>query len=101
MFRTSIKSKRAETLSDFSSLPSLVRCHFQNVPRRCYAHCQHIRYPRVEDVKLNQGLLGHRSITSTMEYVGTSNGQAAEAAQAAFMRMFQPALPVKCNITHI
>jgi site-specific recombinase XerD len=29
--------------------------------------------------------LGHRSITSTMQYVGTSDGQAAEAAQAAFL----------------
>src|ERR1700676_3958307 len=27
--------------------------------------------------------LGHRSITSTMQYVGTSDAQAAEAAQAA------------------
>jgi len=32
--------------------------------------------------------LGHRSITSTMQYVGTSDGQAAEAAQAALMRLF-------------
>ena len=32
--------------------------------------------------------LGHRSITSTMQYVGTSDGQAAEAAQAALMRVF-------------
>ena len=32
--------------------------------------------------------LGHRSITSTMKYVGTSDGQAAEAAQAAMMRLF-------------
>jgi type 1 fimbriae regulatory protein FimB len=32
--------------------------------------------------------LGHRSITSTMQYVGTSDGQAAEAAQAAVMRLY-------------
>jgi integrase len=32
--------------------------------------------------------LGHRSINSTMQYVGTSDGQAAEAAQAALMRLF-------------
>ncbi len=32
--------------------------------------------------------LGHRSINSTMQYVGTSDGQAAEAAQVALMRMF-------------
>lgn len=32
--------------------------------------------------------LGHRSITSTMQYVGTSDGQAAEAAQAGLMRIF-------------
>lgn len=32
--------------------------------------------------------LGHRSINSTMRYVGTSDGQAAEAAQAALMRIF-------------
>ena len=32
--------------------------------------------------------LGHRSITSTMQYVGTSDGQAAEAAQAALMRLY-------------
>ena len=32
--------------------------------------------------------LGHRSINSTMQYVGTSDGQAAEAAQAALMKIF-------------
>ena len=32
--------------------------------------------------------LGHRSINSTMRYVGTSDGQAAEAAQTALMRLF-------------
>jgi hypothetical protein len=32
--------------------------------------------------------LGHRSITSTVQYVGTSDGQAAEAAQAALMRLY-------------
>jgi integrase len=32
--------------------------------------------------------LGHRSITSTMQYVGTSDGQAAEAAGAALMSIF-------------
>jgi len=32
--------------------------------------------------------LGHRSINSTMQYVGTSDSQAAEAAQAALMRLF-------------
>jgi len=32
--------------------------------------------------------LGHRSITSTMQYVGTSDAQAAEAAQAALMRLY-------------
>jgi len=32
--------------------------------------------------------LGHRSINSTMQYVGTSDGQAAEAAQAAMMRLY-------------
>ena len=32
--------------------------------------------------------LGHKSIGSTMQYVGTSDGQAAEAAQAALMRIF-------------
>jgi len=32
--------------------------------------------------------LGHRSITSTMQYVGTSDGQAAEATQAALMRLY-------------
>ncbi len=32
--------------------------------------------------------LGHRSITSTMQYVDTSDGQAAEAAQAALMRLY-------------
>jgi integrase/recombinase XerD len=32
--------------------------------------------------------LGHRSITSTMQYVGISDGQAAEAAQAALMRLY-------------
>ena len=32
--------------------------------------------------------LGHRSIGSTMQYVGTTDGQAAEAAQSALMRLF-------------
>jgi site-specific recombinase XerD len=32
--------------------------------------------------------LGHRSINSTMQYVGTSDSQAAEAAQAAMMRLY-------------
>jgi site-specific recombinase XerD len=32
--------------------------------------------------------LGYRSITSTMQYVGTSDGQAAEAAQAALMKIY-------------
>jgi site-specific recombinase XerD len=32
--------------------------------------------------------LGHRSINSTMVYIGTSDGQAAEAAQAALMRLY-------------
>ena len=32
--------------------------------------------------------LGHRSINSTMIYVGTSDSQAAEAAQAALMKIF-------------
>ena len=32
--------------------------------------------------------LGHRSITSTMQYVCTSDSQAAEAAQAALMRLY-------------
>lgn len=32
--------------------------------------------------------LGHRSITSTMQYVGTSDTQAAEATQAALMAAF-------------
>jgi site-specific recombinase XerD len=31
---------------------------------------------------------GHRSITSSMQYVGTSDGQAAETAQAALMRLY-------------
>jgi site-specific recombinase XerD len=32
--------------------------------------------------------LGHRSINSTMQYIGTSDGQAAEAAQAALMNLY-------------
>jgi type 1 fimbriae regulatory protein FimB len=32
--------------------------------------------------------LGHRSINSTMAYVGTSDGQAAEAARTALMNLF-------------
>src|SRR6202161_330223 len=32
--------------------------------------------------------LGHRSINSTMQYVGTSDVQASEAAQAALMNLF-------------
>jgi integrase/recombinase XerD len=32
--------------------------------------------------------LGHRSISSTMEYVGTSDTQAAEVAQGALMMLY-------------
>jgi len=32
--------------------------------------------------------LGHRSINSTMQYIGTSDGQAAEGAQAALMDLY-------------
>jgi len=32
--------------------------------------------------------LGHRSISSTMQYVGTTDGQAAEAVHAALMRLY-------------
>jgi site-specific recombinase XerD len=32
--------------------------------------------------------LGHRSINSTMQYVGTSDAQAAEALQRALMSLF-------------
>jgi len=32
--------------------------------------------------------LGHRSINSTIPYFGTSDGQAAEAVQAALMRLY-------------
>jgi site-specific recombinase XerD len=32
--------------------------------------------------------LGHRSISSTMVYVGTTDAQAAEAVQAALMGVF-------------
>jgi integrase len=32
--------------------------------------------------------LGHRSINSTMQYVGTSDHQVAEATQAALMNLF-------------
>jgi hypothetical protein len=35
-----------------------------------------------------QQALGDRSITSTTQYVGTSDGQAAEEAQAALMRLY-------------
>jgi hypothetical protein len=46
----------------------------------------------VEDDNVNLALirqaLGHRSINSTMQYVGTSDGQAAEAAQAALMNLY-------------
>lgn len=32
--------------------------------------------------------LGHRSISSTMQYIGTTDGQAATATQAALMNLF-------------
>jgi integrase len=32
--------------------------------------------------------LGHRSINSTMQYIGTSDSQAAEALQKALMSLF-------------
>jgi multidrug efflux pump subunit AcrB len=32
--------------------------------------------------------LGHRSINSTMQYIGTSDSQAAEALQKALMGLF-------------
>jgi type 1 fimbriae regulatory protein FimE len=40
------------------------------------------------NLALIRQVLGHRSITSTMQYVGTSDGQAAEAAQAAMMKLY-------------
>jgi hypothetical protein len=32
--------------------------------------------------------LGHKAIGSTMKYIGTSDAQASEAAQAALMRLY-------------
>ncbi len=32
--------------------------------------------------------LGHKTIGSTMKYIGTSDAQASEAAQAALMRLY-------------
>jgi len=32
--------------------------------------------------------LGHRSISSTMQYIGTTDAQAAEALQTALMGLF-------------
>jgi hypothetical protein len=40
------------------------------------------------NVALVRQALGHRSINSTMQYVGTSDSQASEAAQAALMNLF-------------
>ena len=40
------------------------------------------------NLALVKRVLGHRSISSTMVYVGTTDAQAAEAVQAALMGVF-------------
>jgi len=40
------------------------------------------------DAPAMRGFLGHRSISSTMVYIGTTDAQAAEAAANAMMAMF-------------
>jgi len=60
---------------------------------KCHPHClkhslaSHLVAGNVNLALVRQAL-GHRSITSTMQYVGTSDGQAAEAARAALMRLY-------------
>jgi integrase len=62
-------------------------------PEKQHPHClkhslaSHLVAGNVNLALIRQAL-GHRSITSTMQYVGTSDGQAAEAAQAALMRLY-------------
>jgi len=62
-------------------------------PEKRHPHClkhslaSHLVAGNVNLTLIRQAL-GHRSIASTMEYVGASDGQAAEAAQAALMKLY-------------
>ena len=58
-------------------------------PTHCLKHslASHLVAGNVNLALIKQAL-GHRSISSTMVYVGTTDGQAAEAVQAALMGVF-------------
>ena len=55
--------------------------------REAHAFASHLVAGNVNLALIKQAL-GHRSISSTMVYVGTTDAQAAEAVQAALMGVF-------------
>ena len=62
-------------------------------PRKRHPHClKHSLASHLVQGNVNLALvrqcLGHKAIGSTMKYVGTSDAQASEAAQAALMRLY-------------
>ncbi len=62
-------------------------------PPKCHPHvlkhslASHLVAGNV-NLALVKQCLGHKAIGSTMKYIGTSDAQASEAAQAAFMRLY-------------
>jgi type 1 fimbriae regulatory protein FimB len=72
-----------QTIAKAASLPSEKR--HPHVLKHSLA--SHLVAGNVNLALIRQAL-GHRSINSTMQYVGTSDGQAAEAARAALMRLY-------------
>ena len=70
-------------------LPAPLACQ----PRKGVPHClkhslaSHLVAGNVNLALIKQAL-GHRSISSTMVYVGTTDAQAAELVQAALMGVF-------------
>jgi integrase/recombinase XerD len=62
-------------------------------PEKCHPHvlkhslASHLVAGNV-NLALVRQCLGHKSISSTMQYVGVSDSQAAEAAQTALMGLY-------------
>ncbi len=62
-------------------------------PQKCHPHAlKHSLASHLVAGNVNLALvkqcLGHKAIGSTMKYIGTSDAQASEAAQAALMRLY-------------
>lgn len=72
-----------QTVAETASLP-IEKRHPHALKHSLASHL----VARNVNLALVKQALGHKSISSTMEYVGVSDGQAAEAAQAALMRLF-------------